>query len=42
VTSHFTFDAVVRGLLAATAVGAVIGSAGGKLLHHKTQSKLEE
>jgi arylsulfatase len=29
-------------LLAATAVGAVIGAAGGKLLHHETQSKLEE
>jgi uncharacterized membrane protein len=29
-------------LLAATAVGAVIGAAAGKLLHHRTQSKLEE
>jgi len=29
-------------LLAATAVGAVIGAATGKALHHKTESKLEE
>ena len=29
-------------LLAATAVGAVIGAGTGKLLHRKTQSKLEE
>lgn len=29
-------------LLAATAVGAVIGAGAGKLLHHKTASKLEE
>ena len=29
-------------LLAATAVGAVIGAASGKVLHHKTESKLEE
>ena len=29
-------------LLAATAVGAALGAAGGKLLHHKTASKLEE
>jgi arylsulfatase len=29
-------------LLAATAVGAAIGAAAGKALHHKTKSKLEE
>ena len=29
-------------LLAATAVGAAIGAGAGKLLHHKTASKLEE
>src|ERR1039458_2416521 len=29
-------------LLAATAVGAVIGAGAGKLLHHRTASKLEE
>jgi arylsulfatase len=29
-------------LLAATAVGAVIGAAGGKMLHHRTGGKLEE
>jgi arylsulfatase len=29
-------------LLAATAIGAVIGAGAGKLLHHKTASKLEE
>jgi uncharacterized membrane protein len=29
-------------LLAATAIGAVIGAGTGKLLHHKTASKLEE
>jgi len=29
-------------LLAATAVGAVIGGATGKVLHHKTESKLEQ
>jgi uncharacterized membrane protein len=29
-------------LLAATAVGAVIGAASGKVVHHKTESKLEE
>jgi uncharacterized membrane protein len=29
-------------LLAMTAVGAAIGAGGGKLLHHKTGSKLEE
>jgi arylsulfatase len=29
-------------LLAATAIGAVIGAGAGKALHHKTQSKLEE
>ena len=29
-------------LLAATAVGAVIGAATGKALHHKTESKLEQ
>jgi arylsulfatase len=29
-------------LLAATAIGAVIGAGAGKALHHKTQTKLEE
>jgi uncharacterized membrane protein len=29
-------------LLAATAVGAALGAAGGKLLHHKTAAKLEK
>ncbi len=29
-------------LLAATAVGAALGAAGGKLLHHRTESKLEK
>jgi arylsulfatase len=29
-------------LLAATAVGAAMGAAAGKLLHHRTASKLEE
>ena len=29
-------------LLAATAVGAVIGAGAGKLLHHRTEQKLEE
>ena len=29
-------------LLAATAIGAVIGAGAGKLLHHRTASKLEE
>jgi arylsulfatase len=29
-------------LLAATAIGAAFGAAGGKLLHRKTESKLEE
>jgi uncharacterized membrane protein len=29
-------------LLAATAVGAVIGAGAGKLLHHKTAEKLQE
>ena len=29
-------------LLAATAIGAVIGAGAGKLLHHKTANKLEE
>jgi uncharacterized membrane protein len=29
-------------LLAATAIGAVLGAGAGKLLHHKTASKLEE
>ena len=29
-------------LLAATAIGAVIGAGAGKLLHHKTASKLEK
>jgi arylsulfatase len=29
-------------LLAATAVGAALGAAGGRLLHHRTASKLEK
>ena len=29
-------------LLAATAIGAAFGAAGGKLLHHRTEDKLEE
>ena len=29
-------------LLAATAIGAVFGAASGKLLHHRTENKIEE